>query len=268
MAGIAYCSGGIHSCRRCPRGVKLIKEFDEKTTHFSQQQKELWERLGKELPEWFVLYGDTALGARLGHDSSPNFEFKTARNFNAHLLREIVPFLRNAEICESRWNHLEAKVGGISITFDGGQTMAQINPPERARNGSFVASLDDLAGEKMHRIGQRMSERDCYDVAALIYEGMPLNHMAGFAKAQFGQSFDRLNCLMNLMNVDRRSGIDLDRETESLLIREASGAVETGVPARTPVNCKEISTKDVELAAPPRRKENYEREIDPFELSR
>src|SRR5471030_2261359 len=129
----------------------------------------------------------------MGHRGSPDFSLKSSRNFNPDSLRENVPFLRGAQVLESRWSHLRVAVGGptpVEMTFDGGQTMAQIHPPERASNGVAVASLADLAGEKMHRFSERPTANDCRDVAALLYEGTSIDEMMGCAKAMYGERFD------------------------------------------------------------------------------
>ena len=94
---------------------------------------------------------------------------------------------------ESRWNHLKVAVGGptpVEMTFTGGETIAQVLSPERAGNGLAVASLPDLAGEKMFRMSQKMTERDCRDMSHLLYEGVYLNDILGFAKAQYRELFD------------------------------------------------------------------------------
>jgi hypothetical protein len=250
--------------------VILTRTFEARTNIFTRPQEELWNQLGDQLPEHWVLYGDTALGTRMGRPS-PDFEFKSARHFNPEYLLDRVPFLRDAQVLESRWSHLKVAVGGptpVEITFDGGQTIAQIHPPERASNGLAVASLADLAGEKMHRISQQPMAKDCRDVAALIREGTSIHEMLGCAKAMYGERFDYEEALKNLTSVDR-SGLHLDRETELLLIKEgamgfegAMGLSKTGQS----IDSERITTEPREPAQRIRREQNFERAVDPYDL--
>jgi hypothetical protein len=238
--------------------VILTRKFAEKSHVLSQPQAELWSRLGDQLPDHWVLYGDTAFALRMGHRSSHDFALKSARPFDPEHLRDNVPFLQNAQVLESRWNHLKVAVGGpvpVEMTFDGGQTIAQIHPPERAGNGVAVASLADLAGEKMHRISERVTERDCRDVAALLYEGTTIDELVGFAKAQYGERFDHKETLRNLTAIDR-SGIDLDRETQGVLIRESA---QGRLPAKTPIHSERITTEPREKTQRVREQQNHER---------
>jgi hypothetical protein len=243
----------------------LTRQFDAKTHIFSRPQEELWNQLGQQLPDHFVLYGDSALGLRMGHRPSPDFEFKSARHFSpGHMLRDI-PFLRDAELLESRWSYLKVAVGGpnpVEMTFEGGQTMAQIHPPERASNGLAVASLADLAGQKMYRLSERVTEVDCRDLASLLYEGTTIDEMIGFAKAQYGERFDPLKASLNLTTVDR-SNMNLDRETQAMLIKEGA---QGRLPALTPVNAERITTESREPTQRMPHKHNFQRAVDPYDL--
>lgn len=240
--------------------------FEAKTNIFSRPQEELWTKLGDQIPESWVLYGDTAICLRLGHRFSLDFQFKSAAHFTPDHLREKIPFLRNAQVLESRWSHLEvAAVGGptpVAITFDGGQTIAQIHPVERAGNGLAVASLADLAGEKMYRVSQRPTAKDCRDVAALIHEGTSIDEMLGCAKAMYGERFDHKEALKNLTSVDR-SDLHLDRETEWFLIKQGAMGLR---PASQSIHSDRITAEPRELVQGVRTKQNFERAVDPYDL--
>jgi hypothetical protein len=245
--------------------VILTRQFAERNHIFSRPQEEFWPKLGDQIPDHFILYGDTALGLRLGHRHAPDFEFKSARNFNPEYLLDNVPLLRDAKVLESRWSHLKVAVGGpnpVEMTFDGGQTVAQIHPVDRASNGLPVASLPDLAGEKMHKVSERPTEVDYRDVIALLYEGVTMDEMLGCAKAMYRERFDPSMAVWNLTSFDR-SGVKLGPDATSTLIREGAQAQ---VPARTPIHSERITTETQEPAQRPRLKQNFERAVDPYDL--
>ncbi len=220
--------------------------------------------MGEQLPKHWVLYGDAALGVRLGHRGSPDFELKSSQNFDPESLRQAVPFLRDAQMI-GRANEAKFAVGGPTpfvMTFTGGETMAQIHPPERASNGLAVASLADLAGEKMFRISKDPTVMDFRDVGVLLHEGASVDEMIGFAKAQYGDNFEPSAAVLSLTDADR-PGLNLGSETESMLIREgASGRV----PARTPIHSERITTDIQQPAQKPRFADHSERAVDPYDL--
>lgn len=243
----------------------MIRSFEAKTHILSGPQQKLWNELGDQLPKHWVLYGDTALGLRMGHRPSLNFEFKSAKNFNPEYMRESVPFLRDATVMESRWNYLKVGVGGptpVEMTFTGGETIAQVLAPERAGNGLAVASLPDLAGEKMFRMSQKMTERDCRDMSHLLHEGVYLNDILGFAKAQYRELFDENEALKNITSIDR-SNARIEPEAESRLISEGSGA---HLPVHTRIHSERITTEVREPSIKVRQAQNFERAVDPYDL--
>jgi hypothetical protein len=241
------------------------KTLEAKTHIFNRTQEELWPTLGEQIPEHWILYGDTALALRLGHRRAPDFEFKSARNFNPEHMTENIPFLRDARVLESQWNHLKVAVGGptpIEVIFDGGQTMAQIHPPARAENGLAIASLPDLAGEKMLKVSERVTESDCRDVIALLYKGTTMNEMLGCAKAMYRERFDPLAAAVNLTSFDR-SGAELGLEATSTLIREGA---EARVQPGTTIDSERITTEPREPVQGSRRIHHFERAVDPYDL--
>jgi hypothetical protein len=238
--------------------VILTRTFVENSHVFSRPQQELWSKLGDQLPEHFILYGDTALGLRMGHRGSPDFELKSSRNIHPDSLLENVAFLRDAQVLETRWNHLKVAVGGpspVEMTFDGGQTIAQIHQPARSSNGLAVASLADLAGEKMHRISERPTAEDYRDIGALLYEGTSIDEMMGCAKAMYGEHFDPAVAVKNLTDADRPD-LHLDQETQSVLIREGAAG---RLPALTPIHSERITTETQAAARKVREQPNSER---------
>lgn len=205
--------------------VILTRTFNECTHIFTPGQEELWSQLGEQIPKDWILYGDTALGLRMGHRGSPDFELKSAKDFEPELLQDSIPFLRDATVLESARNHLKVAVGGpspVEMTFYGGQTIAQVHPPDRANNGLPIASLADLTAEKMYTISGQPRQEDYRDIGRLIHEGVPLNDMIGYGTAVYGAHFDHKEALKNLTSVDR-SAARPGPEMESTLIREGAG---------------------------------------------
>lgn len=244
----------------------MTKTFNEHSHIFSKPQDKLWKDLAEQLPDHWILYGDTALALRMGHRYSLDFEFKSARQFNPAHLGETMPFLQGAKILESRWSFLKVAVGGptpVEMTFAGGQTMAQIHPPDRARNGVHVASLADLAGEKMFKASQRLSEKDCRDMAALLYEGTSLDEMLRCAEAKYGHQFEASAAILNLASA-YKSGLHVDQETTSAVSKEAVMA-RLATP-KMPIHSERLTTETREPARAPERKGNFQRAVDPYDL--
>lgn len=64
-------------------------------------QRRLWAEL-KDTPDFFVLYGGTALALRLGHRQSEDFDFFSNKPFQPSALLDNIAYLKNAEISQSQ----------------------------------------------------------------------------------------------------------------------------------------------------------------------
>jgi hypothetical protein len=244
----------------------LAKTFNEHSHIFSNPQQKLWSELGEQLADHWILYGDTAIGLRMGHRYSLDFEFKSARHFNPEHLQETMPFLRDSKVLESRWSFLKVAVGGptpVEMTFAGGQTMAQIHPPDQAQNRVHVASLADLAGEKIFKVSQQFTEKHGRDMAELLYAGTSMDEMLRCAEAKYGEQFDSSAAILNLSSADR-SDVHLDQEDKSAISRESVMA--RFATSRMPIHSERLTTETCEPARAPERKQNYQRGIDPHDL--
>jgi len=163
------------------------------------------EQLGEQIPKDWILYGDTALGLRMGHRGSPDFELKSAKDFEPELLQDSIPFLRDATVLESARNHLKVAVGGptpVEMTSMAARRSLRFIAGQ-ASNGLPVASLADLTAAKMYTISGQPRQEDYRDIGALIHEGVPLNDMIGYGTAVYGADFDHKEALKNLTSVDR-----------------------------------------------------------------
>lgn len=152
------------------------------------QQRHLWSELSQ-LPEHFVLYGGTAIALRLGGRQSVDFDFFTNQPISADVLSRSLPFLRGAELIQSESNTSTFTVhreGEIKVSFFGGLTIGRVVDPDRCEdNGVSIASLLDLAAQKMKVILVRAESKDYLDVYALLKAGITLPSALGAAKALY-----------------------------------------------------------------------------------
>jgi hypothetical protein len=141
------------------------------------------------LPEHFVLYGGTAIALRLGGRQSVDFDFFKNQPISADVLSRSPPFLRGAELIQSESNTSTFTVhreGEIKVSFFGGLTIGRLVDPDRCEdNGVFIASLLDLAAQKMKLIPVRAEAKDYLDIYTLLKAGITLPSALGAAKALY-----------------------------------------------------------------------------------
>ncbi|MGH8219648.1 MAG: nucleotidyl transferase AbiEii/AbiGii toxin family protein [Steroidobacteraceae bacterium] len=170
-------------------------------------QRRLWSRLGETPPD-FVLYGGTALALRLGHRSSIDFDFFARRAFQPiELVREI-PYLTNQTIVQEGQSTLscevETGVGAVKISFFGGLSIGQIEPPALVTTNQIaVASLKDLFGMKCATVPQRNESKDYLDIHALMQQGgITLSEGMACAAAMYGRQYNPALTLQALSYFD------------------------------------------------------------------
>ena len=114
-------------------------------------QKQLWERLG-EVPEYFVLYGGTALALQLDHRDSEDFDLFTSVHFSPEELAGEIPFLANRKDILKKADTLTAGVligtETVQCSFSGGLQFQRIEDPSQASNGLAVAGIRDIFASK------------------------------------------------------------------------------------------------------------------------
>jgi Nucleotidyl transferase AbiEii toxin, Type IV TA system len=150
-------------------------------------QLELWNQLGA-TPGDFVLYGGTALALRLGHRESVDFDFFSCRTFQPLELSRSIAYLKDQTVTQYSESTLSCEVatkkGIVKISFFGGLSLGQIEPPDLIQNnGIAVASLKDLFGMKCATVPQRNEVKDYRDIHALITQGK-MNLATGLAAAR------------------------------------------------------------------------------------
>lgn len=152
------------------------------------QQQRLWPELAQ-LPSCFVLYGGTAIALRLGGRQSVDFDFFTSDPVSADVLSRSLAFLAGAELIQVESDTATFTVyrdAGINVSFFGGLTIGRVGVPERCTdNGVHVASLLDLAAQKMRVILVRAEAKDYIDIYSLIQAGITLPQALGAAKALY-----------------------------------------------------------------------------------
>jgi hypothetical protein len=149
-------------------------------------QRCLWSELSQ-VPEYFVLYGGTAIALRLGSRQSIDFDFFTDRALSADALVRDLPFLTGARLLQAAPDTATFSVqreGEVKVSFFGSLTFGRVGLPERCEdNGLWIASLPDLAAQKMKVILTRAEAKDYLDIHALLQAGITLPQALGAAKA-------------------------------------------------------------------------------------
>lgn len=156
-------------------------------------QVEIWSRL-TEIPGHFVLYGGTALALRLGHRASVDFDFLSAEACRPEALRGALRLAKGAEVLQSRPNTLTVRTAGqpgVRLSFSGGRTLGQIEPPDCCEaNRLHAAGLRDLFATRLNVLHQRAEAKDYLDVDALLQAGLDLELGLGCARAVYGAGFN------------------------------------------------------------------------------
>ncbi len=141
------------------------------------QQRRFWP-VFSELPDHFVLYVETAIGLRLGGRQSVDFDFFTNQLISADALSGSLPFPRATFTVHPGRE--------IKISFFGGLTIGRVADPDRCEgNGVFIASLLDLAAQKMKVILARAETKDYLDIDTLLKADITLPRALGAAKALY-----------------------------------------------------------------------------------
>ena len=186
-------------------------------------QRALWPEL-KQVPGHFVLYGGTALALRVGHRQSVDFDFFTGGSFLPEELLAL-PLLKGAEVIRGRKDLLSLIVqrgGPVKLEFIGGLPNGRVGEPELTDDGVvYVATLHDIAGNKMGAIWNRSEAKDMLDVHALLNSGMPLAEMLAAARAIYGEQFNPMISLRNLGSFADGDLPDVPESVRSVLSRAA-----------------------------------------------
>lgn len=136
-----------------------------------------------------MLYGGTALALRTGSRESEDFDFFTNDPVDAHALASTLPWLQSAELVHaapSTATFLVDRGGRVKISFFGGLTLGRVGDVSVAADtGVRVASLLDLAAQKVRVVQVRAERKDYLDLATLIERGITLPRALGAARALY-----------------------------------------------------------------------------------
>jgi hypothetical protein len=170
----------------------MTRTFTPRFDILPPAQRALWGELAQ-MPEHFVLYGDTALALRLGQGDAVEFDLFSGQHLNPAKLYAEIPFLKGAVIIQEEPNTLTCLVdrgGDVKVSFFGLPHIGRLEEPLVAENGGLrVASLMDLAATKVAVVQQRAQAKDYRDIAALIDAGVDLPNALAAAKAVYGDAF-------------------------------------------------------------------------------
>ena len=152
------------------------------------EQRRLWPELSQ-IPEHFILYGGTALALRLGERESVDFDFFTNQPVSADVLSRRLAFLAGAELIQAEPNtatFTADRGGAVKVSFFGGLTIGRVGRPDRCEdNHVWIASLLDLAAQKMKVILVRAEPKDYHDIYTLLKAGVTLPEALGATKALY-----------------------------------------------------------------------------------
>ncbi len=152
-------------------------------------QRRLWSEFRGSLPASFVLYGGTALALRTGSRESEDFDFFSNEPLDAHTLRVMLPFLAGAELIQaapSTATYLIDRSGRVKVSFFGGLSLGRVGELSVCDDtGVHVASLLDLAAQKVRVVQVRAERKDYLDLMTLLAEGISLPTALGAAQALY-----------------------------------------------------------------------------------
>lgn len=171
----------------------MTSKFHPRLDILPEAQQRLWPEL-RDLPENFILYGDTAIALRLGHRVSVDFDFFCDQPIDPQNLAFDLPVLKGAEIVQLEANSLTCildRNGPVQLSFFGVPRLPRLAPFDIADGHDMkVASLLDLAGTKASVIQKRAASKDYIDLDALIVNGLPLGLALSAGSALYGDAFN------------------------------------------------------------------------------
>ena len=188
-------------------------------------QRHLWSEFRTSLPAAFVLYGGTALALRTGSRESEDFDFFTNEPVDAHTLPTTLPFLRGGELMQAApatATFLVDRGGPVKVSFFGALTLGRVGEVSVCDDtGVRVASLLDLAAQKVRVVQVRAEWRDYLDLATLMAHGISLPVALGAAQALY-PDFAPLVSLKALSYFDDGNLAELPADVKSRLAEAAS----------------------------------------------
>jgi hypothetical protein len=209
--------------------------FKPNLTILPPPQFRLWPELDA-TPEYFTLYGGTALALRLGHRASVDFDFFSSQSFDPERLAQTIPYLKDVERVQVAPNTLKCRIerdGPVLVSFFGGLGLGQVAPRDQAKGRTvYVASLLDIAGTKVAVVQQRAEAKDYVDIDVLLRHGIDLPTALAAGRIVYGRAFNPMIALKALSFFDDVPALPVE------VRRRLSAAVDavdpTSLPRLTP----------------------------------
>jgi hypothetical protein len=205
---------------------KELEMFAPNLSILPESQRQLWAE--------FVLYGGTALALRLGHRQSEAFDFFSNVSFQAHSLRDRLPYLKHAEMTQFQDNTLTAVVdrnGPVKLSFFGSLGIKRVQDPDVVEeNGVQVASMLDLLASKLKTVQLRAQEKDYRDVLGTLDAGLSLAEGLA-AAAIYGKDFNGALSLKALTFFEDGDLPSLTRTVQKRLLEAATSVNLRELPA-------------------------------------
>jgi hypothetical protein len=145
---------------------------------------------------------------------------------DAHTLAATLPFLTGAELMQaapSTATFLVSRQGLVKVSCFGGLTLGRVGEPSICMDtGVRVASLLDLAAQKVRVVQVRAERKDYLDLSTLLDHGVTLPRALGAARALY-PDFAPLVTLKALSYFGDGDLADLPDHIKSTLSRAAEG---------------------------------------------
>lgn len=191
-------------------------------------QQRLWPELKPAVALGFVLYGGTAIGLRLGHRMSVDFDFFCEQPLDRKSIVAALPLMREATVLQDEPNTWSALVPvgeaeQVKLSFFGTIGFGRVGEPEMSDDGVLcVASLDDLMATKLKVVLQRAEAKDYRDIACMIDAGVSLARGLASAREIFGRHFQPSESLKALVYFDDGDLSSLSAAEKTLLVNAVS----------------------------------------------
>ncbi len=188
-------------------------------------QRALWPELA-EIPRHFVLYGGTALGLRLGHRQSEDFDFFSSEDITPSQLLGALKLLKGAKVIQNVSRTLTVilnRGGPVKLSFFGSLDLGCVGTPDRTDDQVVnVASLLDIAGTKAAVVCQRAERKDYIDILAIVNQGISLDQAMAAARSIYGEQYNPILTRKALAYFEDGDLSKLSAEQKSQLIQITS----------------------------------------------
>jgi len=193
-------------------------------------QQRLWPELSRAADLGFVLYGGTAIGLRLGHRPSVDFDFFSEQPLDREAIQAAFPFVARSTVVQDERNALSVlvPVGGsehshVKVSFFGTIGFGRVGQPDLTADGVLqVASLDDLMATKVKVVLQRAEVKDYRDIAVMVKAGVSLPRGLAAARAIFGPNFQPSESLKALVYFGDGDLHTLSQDEKNILVTAVS----------------------------------------------